>query len=56
MVGRREGSIISHRPVTSSDLKGFLSDCLNIFATGVDYQQNVGRLLYPAIRGYIFAV
>ena len=37
MGGRREVSIISHRPVTSSDLKLerlFFRECLNIFATG----------------------
>ena len=38
MGGRREVGIVSHRPVTSSDLKQersfFLSECLNIFATG----------------------
>ena len=38
MGGRREVSISSHRPVTSSDLKHerlfFLGECLNIFATG----------------------
>ena len=38
MGGRREVGIVSHRPVSSSDLKQersfFLSECLNIFATG----------------------
>ena len=38
MGGRREVSIISHRPVTRSDLKQersfFSRKCLNIFATG----------------------
>ena len=38
MGGRREVSIISHRPVTRSDLQRerlfFREECLNIFSTG----------------------
>ena len=44
MGGRRDVSVISHRPVTSSDLKHerlFFRECLNIFATGCT---NISRI------------
>jgi len=44
MGGRREVSILSHRPVTSSDLKQerlFFHECLNIFATGCSYPLDI---------------
>ena len=60
---RREVSIISHRPVTRSDLKqerSFFSwECLNIFATGClspSYPYSRGaRLLNGVKRGALLA-
>ena len=59
MGGRREVSIISHRPVTRRDLKqerSFLWECLNIFATGCSSRvkdfENVKRGLSSQIRVY----
>ena len=42
MGGRREVSILPHRPVTSSDLKQeglFSHECLNIFVTGCSLEE-----------------
>ena len=54
MEGRREVSITSHRPVTSSDLKRerlfFLWECLNIFATGCSTLQVEPRLVLFLIK------
>ena len=54
--GKREVSILSHRPVTSSD---FFRECLNIFATGClspSYLYSRGaRLLNRVKRGALFA-
>ena len=45
MGGRREVSVISHRPVTRSDLKQersvFLWECLNIFAAGCSINEKI---------------
>ena len=58
MGGRREVSIISHRPVTRSDLKQE-RECLNIFASGClspSYPYSRGaRLLNGVKRGALFA-
>ena len=60
MGGKREVSIISHRPVTRSDLKQERSwECLNIFASGClspSYPYSRGaRLLNGVKRGALFA-
>ena len=62
MGGRRGVTILSHRPVTSSDLKQdrlFFRECLNIFATGCmspSYLYSRGaRLINRVKRGALFA-
>ena len=57
MGGRREVSILSHRPVTSSDLKQerlCFRECLNIFATGClspSYLSSRGARLLNRVKG-----
>ena len=62
MGGRREVSVISHRPVTSSEFKQerpFFLGCLNIFATGClssSYLRSRGsRLLNRVKHGTLLA-
>ena len=57
MVGRSGRAVLYLTDLWLAVIRSIFSlEHLYIFATGVEYQQNVGRLLYPASRGYIFAV
>ena len=54
MVGRREGSIISHRPVTSSDLKHFFVGVSQHFSNLLSHLLYVVSLkIFNMNRGYI---